>query len=86
MKLYKRIIYYFFGVLLGSVIVYFITSQKKTTFNYLPQERVLGDFKKKELIFDSTFNQSLKNNFLIMNLKLYFPKALLEKTHAILTM
>ena len=52
MKLYKRIIYYFFGVLLGSVIVYFITSQKKTTFNYLPQERVLGDFKKKELIFE----------------------------------
>ena len=48
MKLYKRIIYYFFGVLLNANIVYFITSQK-TTFNYLPQERVLGDFKKRNL-------------------------------------
>ena len=49
MKLYKRIIYYFFGVLIGSMIVYFITSQKKSTFNYFPQERVLGDFKKRNL-------------------------------------
>ena len=77
MKLYKRIIYYFFGVLLGSVVVYFITSQKKTTFNYLPQERVLGDFKKKELIFDSTFNQSLKNNFFDNELEIIFSKSTL---------
>jgi hypothetical protein len=75
MKLYKRIIYYFFGVLLGSTIVYFITSQKKTVFNYLPQERVIGDFKKKELIFDSTFKENLKSNFLTITLKLYFQKA-----------
>ena len=79
MKLYKRIIYYFFGVLLGSVIVYFITSQKKTTFNYLPQERVLGDFKKKELIFDSTFNQSLKNNFFDNELEIIFSKSIIGK-------
>ena len=72
MKLYKRITYYFFGVLIGSMIVYFITSQKKTTFNYFPQERVIGDLKKKELVFDSSFNQNLKIIFLIMNLYYIF--------------
>ena len=79
MKLYKRIIYYFFGVLLGSVIVYFITSQKKTIFNYLPQERVLGDFKKKEIVFDSTFNQNLKNNFFDNELVVIFSKSIIGK-------
>ena len=66
MKLYKRITYYFFGVLIGSMIVYFITSQKKTTFNYFPQERVIGDLKKKELVFDSSFNQNLKNGAMMI--------------------
>jgi len=79
MKLYKRIIYYFFGVLIGSMIVYFITSQKKTTFNYFPQGRVIGDLKKKELVFDSSFNQDLKNNFFDNELEIIFPKSTIGK-------
>ncbi len=79
MKLYKRIIYYFFGVLLGSTIVYFITSQKKTVFNYLPQERVIEDFKKKELIFDSTFKENLKSNFFDNKLEIIFSKSIIGK-------
>tara|TARA_B100000242_G_scaffold293837_1_gene273301 strand:+ start:2690 stop:3031 length:342 start_codon:yes stop_codon:yes gene_type:complete len=79
MKLYKRITYYFFGVLIGSMIVYFITSQKKTTFNYFPQERVIGDLKKKELVFDSSFNQNLKNNFFGNELEIIFSKSIIGK-------
>ena len=61
------------------MIVYFITSQKKTISNYFPEERVLGDFKKKELIFDSTFNQSLENNFFDNELKIIFSKSIIGK-------
>ena len=47
MKFKKRLIYYFFGFLLGLMITIFIIQQKDTEFNYLPNDRVLGDFKKK---------------------------------------
>ena len=52
MKFKKRLIYYFFGFLLGLMITIFIIQQKDTEFNYLPNDRVLGDFKKKEWHFD----------------------------------
>ena len=57
----KRISYYLFGLLIGLFIVYFITSQKKTEFNYLPSKRVIADFKKKPWHYDNTFpNQKKK--------------------------
>tara|TARA_X000000950_G_scaffold132805_1_gene165465 strand:+ start:763 stop:912 length:150 start_codon:yes stop_codon:yes gene_type:complete len=43
MNFKKRLSYYFFGLLIGGLIVFFITSQKNTKFNYFPSERVLGD-------------------------------------------
>ena len=79
MKFKKRLIYYFFGFLLGLMITIFIIQQKDSEFNYLPNDRVLGDFKKKELIFDSTFNQSLKNNFFDNELEIIFSKSIIGK-------
>ena len=55
MNFKKRLSYYFFGLLIGGVIVYFITSQKNTEFNYLPNQRVLNDLKKKKWSFDKSF-------------------------------
>ncbi len=47
MKFKKRLIYYLFGFIIGLMITIFIIQQKDSEFNYLPNDRVLGDFKKK---------------------------------------
>lgn len=64
MNFNKRLSYYFFGLFIGIGIVYFINSQKKTEFNYLPTKRVLGDFKKKTIFYDNTFTDFSKENLL----------------------
>ena len=46
MKLIHRIAYYGFGLLLGSIVVYFIWGKKNVTFNYLPNARVLKEIRK----------------------------------------
>ena len=56
MKFKKRLIYYLFGFIIGLMITIFIIQQKETEFNYLPNDRVLGDFKKKEWQFDYSFS------------------------------
>ena len=70
----KRLSYYFFGLLIGSVIVYFITSQKNTEFNYFPSDRVIGDIKKKEWVFDESFVDISKND-IINNFNINFSKS-----------
>tara|TARA_B100000927_G_C16285300_1_gene397246 strand:- start:5 stop:343 length:339 start_codon:yes stop_codon:yes gene_type:complete len=55
MNLNKRLVYYIFGFIIGCFITYFITSQKNTEFNYLPNKRVLNNIKKKEWKFDNSF-------------------------------
>ena len=60
----KRVTYYLFGLFIGLFIVYFITSQKKTEFNYLPSKRVIADIKKKPWLYDSTFTDQIKKIFL----------------------
>ena len=49
MKLLYRIGYYLVGLSLGLVIVSFVFSEKKTTCNYGPNERVIGDLQKKQV-------------------------------------
>jgi hypothetical protein len=45
MKLVHRFAYYGFGLLIGSIFVYFIWVKKKVSFNYFPNARVLKDLK-----------------------------------------
>lgn len=49
MKLLYRIGYYFVGLSLGLVIVSFVFNKKKTTCNYGPNARVIGDLQKKRV-------------------------------------
>ena len=74
MNFKKRLSYYFFGLLIGGVIVYFITSQKNTEFNYFPSDRVIGDIKKKEWLFDKSFTDINMNN-VINNININFSKS-----------
>ncbi|GAB1309233.1 hypothetical protein KH5_19160 [Urechidicola sp. KH5] len=45
MKLPQRLAYYGFGLLVGSMIVYFIWQKKNTRFDYMPNARVLKDIR-----------------------------------------
>jgi len=74
MNFKNRLSYYFFGLLIGGVIVYFITSQKNTEFNYFPSERVIGDIKKKEWFFDKSFID-INMNDVINNINVNFSKS-----------
>ena len=74
MNFKKRLSYYFFGLLIGGVIVYFITSQKNTEFNYFPSDRVIGDIKKKEWFFDKSFTD-INMNDIINNININFSKS-----------
>ena len=76
MKFRKRLIYYFFGFLLGLMITILITRQKNTKFNYLPSDRVFGDFKKKEWYFDYSFSSYDTVNIL-KNSKIEFSKSII---------
>ena len=78
MKFKKRLSYYLFGFLLGLMITIFIVRQKDTKFNYLPKDRVLGDFKKKEWHFDYSF-YSYDTINILKNSKIEFSKSIIGK-------
>ena len=60
------------------MITYFIVNQKKTEFNYLPNKRVLNDFKNKEWQFDDSFiNYDTVN--IITRSKILFSKSVINK-------
>ena len=74
----RRITYYLFGLLIGLFVVYFITSQKKTKFNYLPSKRVMADIKKKSWLYDTTFPDQVKKNIL-EEVDINFSKSIVNK-------
>ena len=78
MSFNRRLIYYFFGLSIGCLLVFFITNQKNTRFNYLPYDRVIGDFKKKSWEFDESFNNYDTINFLA-NTKILFSESIIGK-------
>ncbi len=55
MNFNKRLRLYLFGFIFGCIFVLFIYNKKDTKFNYLPNDRVIGDFKKKNISFDKSF-------------------------------
>ena len=78
MNLNKRLVYYIFGFIIGCFITYFITSQKNTEFNYLPNKRVLNNFKKKEWKFDNSFIEFDTINILDKT-KIIFSESMINK-------
>ena len=78
MSFNKRLTYYFFGLLIGCLITYFIVNQKNTEFNYLPNKRVISDFKKKIWEFDNSFiNYDTVN--IITSSKILFSESIINK-------
>jgi hypothetical protein len=49
MKLAKKLVFYFFGVGLGLLMVFFIFGDRDIQCNYFPNDRVLYDLAKKEV-------------------------------------
>lgn len=56
MKFVRRLVYYLIGVGLGIIMVYFLFGDRDLQCSYFPNDRVLSDFRKKELRFAEQVN------------------------------
>ncbi len=63
MKFTQRLAYYLFGFLIGGLFLVFVFGQKKTTFCYLPNCRVLQDLRTKPLMLSPNAEQELKEDW-----------------------
>lgn len=59
MKLFQRFAFYSFGLLVGSIIVYFIWSKKNVQFDYLPSARVLKELRTDTQLFSKEATESM---------------------------
>lgn len=50
MKFWRKLLYYLFGVGLGLMMVYFFFGDRDIGCSYFPNDRVLSDLRKKELV------------------------------------
>ena len=78
MNFNKRLRLYMFGFIFGCLFVMFIYNRKDSEFNYLPNDRVIGDFKKKNIYFDSSF-YGLDTMNLLNSSKVIFSKSIIKK-------
>ena len=62
MMIFKRFIYYFIGLLLGSIIVFFIWKGKNVSFDYGMDARTLKSIRTKKLVFSNDLTQSISNS------------------------
>ena len=62
MMIFKRFIYYFIGLLLGSIIVFFIWKGKNVSFDYGMDARTLKSIRTKKLVFSNDVTQSISNS------------------------
>ena len=67
-----------FGFIFGCLFVLFIYNRKDSEFNYLPNDRVIGDFKKKNIYFDTSF-YGLDTMKLLNNSNVIFSKSIINK-------
>ena len=67
-----------FGFIFGCLFVMFIYNRKDSEFNYLPNDRVIGDFKKKTIYFDNSF-YGLDTMKLLNSSKVIFSKSIINK-------
>ena len=80
MNFNKRLRLYMFGFIFGCLFVMFIYNKKESEFNYLPNDRVIGDFKKKNIYFDTSF-YGLDTIRLLNNSKVIFSKSVVNKNN-----
>ena len=78
MNFNKRLRLYMFGFIFGCLFVLIIYNRKDSEFNNLPNDRVIGDFKKKNIYFDNIFN-GLDTMKLLSNSKVIFSKSIINK-------
>ena len=78
MNFKKRLRLYMFGFIFGCLFVLFIYNRKDSEFNYLPNDRVIGDFKKKNIYFDNSF-YGLDTMKLLSNSKVIFSKSIINE-------
>lgn len=78
MNFNKRLRLYMFGFIFGCLFVMFIYNKKNSEFNYLPNDRVIADFKKKVIYLDSSFH-GLDTIKLLNNSKVIFSKSFINK-------
>ena len=78
MNFNKRLRLYMFGFIFGCLFVMFIYNRKDSEFNYLPNDRVIGDFKKKNIYFDNSF-YGLDTMKLLKSSKVIFSKSIINK-------
>ena len=60
MNLFKRFIYYFIGLSLGSLIVYFIWTGKDVSFDYGMDARTLKTIRTKTLVYSEAADSYMK--------------------------
>ncbi|MHA3787878.1 DUF4258 domain-containing protein [Flavobacterium hauense] len=67
MKLKHRIAYYIFGLTLGFFLVAFVFTKRGQDFCYLPNCRVLKDFKAKGLVISKEAQNRLNEKWVTMD-------------------
>lgn len=69
MKFWRKLLYYLFGVGLGVLMVMFFFGDRDIGCSYFPNDRVLSDLRKKQLVIDESvelFNGSSPNDSLLL--------------------
>ena len=61
MSLFKRFLYYFAGVAIGVVILYFFLGKKSASFDYGPNARTLKNIRSKDRIINPNVVLELQN-------------------------
>lgn len=63
MKFRQRLAYYLFGLLIGGMFLVFFFGEKKTSFCYFPNCRVLKDLRNKPLLYSNEAEQKLAEDW-----------------------
>ena len=58
-KFTHRLAYYLFGVLGGSIILFFVLNQKKASCSYFPNERVLNNLRTKPFHYSKEASKAI---------------------------
>ncbi|MFK7000087.1 DUF4258 domain-containing protein [Flavobacterium oreochromis] len=59
-----RLAYYLFGVLGGSIVLFFVLNQKKTSCSYFPNDRVLNNLRSKPFHYSKEASKILNENWI----------------------
>lgn len=67
MKFAHRLGYYLIGLLIGSMILFFVFKNKRTEFCYMPNCRVLKNIRSKALVISPEAQQKLDEKWITMD-------------------